>query len=136
MKVSIYRFNPDADDVPYMQDYDFEAPGGRDLMVLDLLELLKERDATLTYRRSCREGVCGSDGMNINGVNALACITSVSSLIQGGSLPSGQKLAPCDTLTIRPLPGMPVIRDLVVDMELFWQQYESIKLRKEHRTKP
>lgn len=127
MKVSIYRYNPDIDAVPYMQDFDFEAPSGRDLMVLDLLELLKERDATLTYRRSCREGVCGSDGMNINGANALACITPLSSLIQGGSLPSGQKLAPCDTLTIRPLPGMPVIRDLVVDMELFWQQYKSVK---------
>ena len=127
MKVSIYRYNPDTDDVPYMQDYDFEAPGERDLMVLDLLELLKERDATLTYRRSCREGVCGSDGMNINGANALACITPVSALLQGGTLPSGQKLAPSNALTIRPLPGLPVIRDLVVDMEPFWKQYASVK---------
>jgi succinate dehydrogenase / fumarate reductase, iron-sulfur subunit len=125
MKVKIYRYNPEVDDVPYLQDFDFE--GERDLMVLDLLELLKEKDPALTFRRSCREGVCGSDGMNINGANALACITRVSAVIGGGTLPSGQKLAPSKTLTIRPLPGMPVIRDLVVDMEPFWEQYRSVK---------
>jgi len=127
MNVSIYRYNPEADDAPWMQSYDFEPPGERDLMVLDVLESLKERDPTLTYRRSCREGVCGSDGMNINGANTLACITRVSTVMQGGALPSGQPLGASDTLTIRPLPGMPVIRDLVVDMDLFWKQYESVK---------
>lgn len=126
MKVSIYRYNPEIEAAPFMQDYDFETPK-RDLMILDLLELLKERDPTLSFRRSCREGVCGSDGMNINGSNALACVTRVSAAIKGGTLPSGQKLTPSDSLTLRPLPGMPVIRDLVVDMALFWKQYASVK---------
>lgn len=127
MKVSVYRFDPELDAAPYLQDYDFDPPGGRDLMVLDVLELLKERDATLTYRRSCREGVCGSDGMNVNGANVLACITRVSQVLHGGALPSGQRLKRSEELVIRPLPGMPVIRDLVVDMSQFWAQYESIK---------
>ncbi|HEX7034150.1 MAG TPA: succinate dehydrogenase iron-sulfur subunit [Pseudomonadales bacterium] len=115
MKVSIYRYNPDVNDVPFMQEFDFELPPGQDLMVLDVLERLKERDPTLSYRRSCREGVCGSDGMNINGTNALACTTPVSKALRRGRL------------ELRPLPGMPVIRDLVVDMGQFWRQYESIK---------
>lgn len=127
MNVRIYRYNPEVDRAPWMQDHDFEPPGARSLMVLDVLESLEERDPTLSFRRSCREGVCGSDGMNINGANGLACITRVSDVMQGGTLPSGQKLGSSDTLTIRPLPGMPVIRDLVVDMELFWKQYESIR---------
>jgi succinate dehydrogenase / fumarate reductase, iron-sulfur subunit len=127
VKVEIYRYHPEVDDAPYLQAYEFDPPNERDLMVLDLLELLKERDPTLTFRRSCREGVCGSDGMNINGANALACITRVSAVLRGGELPSGQKFAPSDSLTIRPLPGMPVIRDLVVDMEQFWEQYRSVR---------
>lgn len=127
MKISIYRYNPETDDVPHLKDYNFEPPRQRDLMILDVLELLKERDPTLTFRRSCREGVCGSDGMNVNGANLLACITRISTVLQGGELPSGQKIPPSKTLTIRPLPGMPVIRDLVVDMEPFWKQYRSVK---------
>ena len=115
MKVSIYRYNPDMNDVPFMQDFDFPLAEGEDLMVLDVLERLKEQDPTLTYRRSCREGVCGSDGMNINGTNMLACTTHVSEVVKR------------DRLELRPLPGMPVIRDLVVDMSQFWHQYERIK---------
>ena len=69
MEISIYRYNPDTDNAPYMQDFDLEIPGGRDLMVLDVLELLKEQDPSVTYRRSRREGVCGSDGVNMNGKN-------------------------------------------------------------------
>ena len=84
-------------------------------MVLDLLEHLKCQDPTLTYRRSCREGVCGSDGMNINGKNGLACITRVSDVLTK------------NRLVIRPLPGMPVIRDLVVDMALFQSQYRKVQ---------
>ena len=72
MKVSIYRYNPETDKEPYMKEYDVDT-GGKDLMVLDVLNLVKEQDPTLGYRRSCREGVCGSDGMNINGSNCLAC---------------------------------------------------------------
>ncbi len=116
MQVSIYRYNPETDKKPYMQDYTLDLPEGKDLMVLDVLNLLKEGDATLSYRRSCREGVCGSDGMNINGRNGLACITPLSQAMQGKS-----------TLVLRPLPGLPVVRDLVIDMALFYKQYEKIK---------
>lgn len=116
MKVSVYRFNPEVDKRPYMQDYDVEIPSGKDLMVLDVLNLLKEQDPTLSYRRSCREGVCGSDGMNINGTNGLACITSLSD-VGGGDA----------KLVLRPLPGLPVIRDLVIDMSTFYKQYEKVQ---------
>ena len=115
MQVSVYRYNPDADKEPYIQDFDLEIPGGRDLMVLDVLELLKEKDPSVTYRRSCREGVCGSDGVSMNGKNGLACVTPLSEVVRGGKL------------TIKPLPGLPVIRDLVVDMDQFYKQYEKIK---------
>ena len=115
MKVSVYRYDPDKDDAPYMQDYQFEVPEGKDLMVLDVLEMLKADDPSLSYRRSCREGVCGSDGMNMNKVNGLACITPLSKVVRK------------NTLTLRPLPGLPVVRDLVVDMAQFYRQYEKIK---------
>ena len=115
MKVSVYRYNPDKDATPYTQEFDVELPAGKDLMVLDVLELIKAMDPTLTYRRSCREGVCGSDGVNMNGKNGLACITPVSTV------------AKRDRLVLRPLPGLPVIRDLVIDMTQFYRQYEKIK---------
>ena len=116
MLVSIYRYNPDTDEKPFMQDVDVQLPEDKDLMVLDVLELAKQQDPSVVYRRSCREGVCGSDGMNINGNNGLACITPMSSVVkQGGKL------------VLRPLPGLPVIRDLVVDMSIFYKQYEKIK---------
>jgi len=88
---------------------------GKDLMVLDVLELLKAQDQSLAYRRSCREGVCGSDGMNINGKNGLACIKPISECVKN------------NTLILRPLPGLPVIRDLVVDMTQFYDQYKKIE---------
>ena len=85
-------------------------------MVLDVLEMIKDgQDASVTYRRSCREGVCGSDGLSINGKNGLACITALSDTVKGNKL------------VVRPLPGLPVIRDLVVDMSLFYAQYEKIQ---------
>ncbi|MFD1215203.1 MULTISPECIES: succinate dehydrogenase iron-sulfur subunit [Microbulbifer] len=115
LKVSIYRYNPETDSAPYMQDYELDTEG-KDLMVLDVLELLKAQDPTLAYRRSCREGVCGSDGMNISGKNGLACIMPISE-----AAPKGKKLV------LRPLPGLPVIRDLVVDMEQFYTQYKKIE---------
>lgn len=130
MKISIYRYHPEVDDVPCMQDYYYDLQPSEDMMVLDLLEHLKEQDQTLTFRRSCREGVCGSDGMNINGSNCLACITSISTLLNGGELPSGQAVRPHGgdvDIVIRPLPGVPVIRDLVVDMSMFFAQYERVK---------
>ena len=114
LQVSIYRYNPATDSAPYMQDYQLET-GGKDLMVLDVLEILKGEDPTLSFRRSCREGVCGSDGLNVNGKNGLACISHLSETVKNNKL------------VIRPLPGLPVVRDLVVDMSLFYQQYEKIK---------
>lgn len=115
LTVSIYRYNPETDKKPYMQDIEVDVPEGKDLMVLDVLHLAKEKDPALTYRRSCREGVCGSDGMNISGKNGLACITPLSEAKKGNKL------------ILRPLPGLPVVRDLVVDMSLFYKQYEKIK---------
>ena len=112
MRFSIYRYNPETDREPRMQDYvlqDIE-PG---MMLLNALIRLKAEDETLTFRRSCQEGVCGSDGMNINGRNGLACITPVKDLKE--------------PVTLRPLPGLPVIRDLVVDLSQFYRQYRSVK---------
>ena len=80
LEFSIYRYNPDVDDAPHMQDYTLEAEEGRDMMLLDALIQLKEKDPSLSFRRSCREGVCGSDGLNMNGKNGLACITPISAL--------------------------------------------------------
>ena len=114
LKVQVYRYNPDTDNAPYMKTYELDTQG-KDLMVLDVLELLKAQDEGLAYRRSCREGVCGSDGMNINGKNGLACIKPISECIKN------------NTLILRPLPGLPVIRDLVVDMTQFYDQYKKIE---------
>lgn len=115
LSLSLYRYNPEVDEKPYMKDYEIAIPVKSDPMLLTLLERLKaEQDVTISYRRSCREGVCGSDGMNINGKNGLACITSLSQL-------------KTDNIVIRPLPGFPVVRDLVVDLSQFYQQYERIE---------
>ena len=124
MQVSIYRFNPETDDRPYMKDYTVEIPEGRDLMVLDVMALIKEQDPSVTYRRSCREGVCGSDGVNMNGKNGLACITPVSEVAKGGKL------------KLRPLPGLPVIRDLIVDMEQFYENYRRVEPYLQNDTLP
>ncbi|MDX1251935.1 MAG: succinate dehydrogenase iron-sulfur subunit [Gammaproteobacteria bacterium] len=114
MRFSIYRYNPETDAVPRMQECELPdndiVPG---MMLLDALRLLKAKDETLTFRHSCGEGVCGSDAININGRNGLSCITPLSGLKQ--------------PIEIRPLPGMPVIRDLVVDLSQFYHQYRAIK---------
>jgi succinate dehydrogenase / fumarate reductase iron-sulfur subunit len=115
MQVSVYRYNPDLDEVPVMRDVEVELPEGRDLMVLDVLHLMKDEDPTLSFRRSCREGVCGSDGINMNGKNGLACITPVSEVVKRNKL------------VLRPLPGLPVVRDLVVDMAQFYNQYAKVQ---------
>ena len=108
----IYRYDPDKDAKPYMQTIELELEG-HERMLLDALVKLKAVDPTLSFRRSCREGICGSDAMNINGKNGLACVTDLRSLKQ--------------PITLRPLPGLPVIRDLIVDMTQFFKQYHSIK---------
>jgi succinate dehydrogenase / fumarate reductase iron-sulfur subunit len=112
MRVSIYRYDPERDAKPYMKDYDVPVDEG-DRMLLDLLVKVKTMDDSFAFRRSCREGVCGSDAMNINGTNGLACITPVAELK--------------DPVVLRPLPGLPVIRDLIVDMTQFFKQYNSVK---------
>src|SRR6476660_10078380 len=112
MRFKIYRYNPDQDSKPYVQDYDISLERS-DVMLLDALVRIKAQDDSLSLRRSCREGVCGSDAMNINGKNGLACITKLVDLKQ--------------PVVIRPLPGLPVIRDLVVDMSQFFAQYHSVK---------
>jgi succinate dehydrogenase / fumarate reductase iron-sulfur subunit len=111
---SIYRYNPDVDNAPYMKEYELDVQEGSDMMILDALILLKEQDSSLSFRRSCREGVCGSDGLNMNGKNGLACITPLSDL-------------KTKTIVLRPLPGLPVVRDLIIDMTQFYNQYEKIK---------
>ncbi len=112
MRFSIYRYNSETDREPRMQDYVLEEiePG---MMLLNALIRLKAEDETLTFRRSCQEGICGSDGMNINGRNGLACITPLKDLDE--------------PVTLRPLPGLPVIRDLVVDLSQFYRQYRAVK---------
>ena len=112
MRFKVYRFNPESGAKPAFQDYDVRL-AATDRKVLDALVRLKEQDDSLSFRRSCREGVCGSDAMNINGKNRLACITKLAELPEH--------------VTIRPLPGLPVIRDLIVDMTQFFKQYHSIK---------
>jgi succinate dehydrogenase / fumarate reductase iron-sulfur subunit len=113
VKFEIYRYDPDKDDKPYMQKLEVELLP-TDKMLLDALMRIKsDTDDSLSYRRSCREGVCGSDAMNINGKNGLACITNLREL--------------AEPIVLRPLPGLPVIRDLIVDMTHFFNQYHSIK---------
>ncbi len=105
MNLSIFRFNPEHDKKPYMQDYEIQVEP-EDRMLLDVMIRLKARDDSLGFRKSCREGVCGSDAVNINGRNGLACVTPLRSLAQ--------------SVELRPLPGFPVIRDLVVDMTQYF----------------
>ena len=111
MKFLIYRYNPQKDSKPRMQTYELDLEACNAVMVLDALMAIKEQDESLSFRRSCKEGVCGSSGMNINGQNTLACITPLASL-----------KAP---IVIKPFPGMPVIRDLIVDMTQFNENYKK-----------
>ncbi len=113
MKFKIYRYNPEKDKKPYVQEYHLDNIEPGTMLLTALLRIKDEQDETLSFRRSCGEGVCGSDGMNINGVNGLACITSIDSLKQ--------------PIQIKPLPGLPVIRDLIIDMDQFYKQYRAVK---------
>ena len=108
----IYRYDPDKDAKPRMETVTIELDGS-ERMLLDALVKLKAQDPTISFRRSCREGVCGSDAMNINGKNGLACLTNLRTLK--------------DPIVLKPLPGVPVVRDLIVDMTRFFKQYESVK---------
>ena len=108
----IYRYDPDVDAKPYIQTLELEVSPG-DRMLLDVLMRLKAMDPSLSFRRSCREGICGSDAMNINGRNGLACLTNLRDLPE--------------TVVLKPIPGLPVVRDLIVDMTQFFAQYHSIR---------
>ncbi|RWS01466.1 mitochondrial complex succinate-ubiquinone oxidoreductase subunit B-like protein [Dinothrombium tinctorium] len=114
-KFMVYRWNPETPETkPYMQTYevDLNACGP---MVLDaLIKIKNEIDPTLTFRRSCREGICGSCAMNIGGSNTLACLCKIDTNLS-------------KPVKIYPLPHMYVIKDLVPDMNNFYQQYKSIQ---------
>ena len=112
MRFRVFRFDPERDARPRLQNYDVPLKPS-DRMVLDALVRLKEQDDSISFRRSCREGVCGSDAMNINGLNRLACITPLKDLSQ--------------PVTLYPLPAFPVVRDLIVDMTQFFAHYHAIK---------
>ena len=111
MRFSIFRYNPETDRQPQMKAYTVEARPG--MMLRDALLEIKAQDESFAFRHSCGEGVCGSDGVNINGRNGLACITALNELRE--------------PVEVRPLPGRPVIRDLVVDLSQFYHQYRSVK---------
>ena len=113
IELRILRFDPERDRKPHEESYQVEA-GPMD-RVLDLLHKVKyEQDGTLTFRRSCAHGVCGSDAMLINGRNRLACKIRVDQL-------KGRRI------TVAPLPGLPVMKDLVVDMESFFAKFRSVQ---------
>jgi succinate dehydrogenase / fumarate reductase iron-sulfur subunit len=112
MRFRIYRYNPEKDREPYLQDFELRKVHGG-MMLRDALLEIKKQDETLSFRHSCGEGVCGSDGLNINGRNGLACVTPVAALKE--------------PVIVRPFPGMPVIRDLVVDMSGFYRQYREVR---------
>ena len=108
----IRRYNPEIDAEPYWRDYDVDVlPTDR---ILDALHKIKwEIDGSLTFRRSCAHGVCGSDAMRINGVNRLACKVLVRDMP--------------DTISIEPIKGLPLEKDLLVDMEPFFEAYRAVK---------
>lgn len=114
LTIEVYRFDPETDKKPYMKSYKVNTNDLDGKMLLHAICYIKDHlDDSFSFRRSCSEGVCGSDGMNINGKNGLACITPIAILPK--------------KITLRPLPGLPVIRDLVVDMTQFFKQYEKVK---------
>jgi len=111
MKFRVYRYDPESGQKPRMQEFEVETHRG--MMLRNALMDIKRQDETFAFRHSCGEGVCGSDGVNVNGRNMLACITAVADL-----------KAPVE---VRPFPGRPVIRDLVVDMTQFYEQYKAVE---------
>ncbi len=112
---TVLRHDPASGQKPRYQDYPVKLtrPG---MMVLDGLNQIRwEQDGTLAYRRSCREGVCGSDGLNLNGMNLLSCITHIEAVAKNGRL------------VVQPLPGLPLVKDLVVDVSDFLAKYFLVK---------
>jgi succinate dehydrogenase / fumarate reductase iron-sulfur subunit len=113
--VRIQRYNPDVDNKPYLKEYQIEMRQG--MTLLDALHEIKtKQDGGVTYRRSCRHAICGSCAMSVNGRNMLVCEQPLKDHVDS----KGQ-------VTIRPLPFLPIIKDLVVDRSSFWEQYQRIK---------
>jgi len=113
--IRIQRFNPDVDRKPYIDEFQLEP--GQDTTVLDALQMVKSyQDGSVTFRRSCRHAICGSCAMNINGSNMLVCNKPLAAVLDKKR-----------RVTIRPLPYLPIIKDLVVDRSSFWEQYLRIK---------
>ena len=110
----IYRFNPEISGKPYYQKFNVDLSKCGPMVLDALIKIKKEEDSSLTFRRSCREGICGSCAMNIDGVNTLACLSEIPKEKDG-------------EVVLNPLPHMYVIKDLVPDMTNFYQQYKSIK---------
>jgi succinate dehydrogenase / fumarate reductase iron-sulfur subunit len=111
VSLKIFRYNPEKDQRGHYQTYELEAEANE--RVLDLLEMVKgHHDGTLSFRRSCAHGVCGSDAMRINGQNRLACKVLVHDL--------------GDKITIEPLLGLKVVKDLIVDMDPFFENYKKV----------
>jgi len=121
-RFEIYRFDPDQDDNPRIDVYEVDLDSCGPMVLDALIKIKNEIDTTLTFRRSCREGVCGSCAMTINGRNTLACTKAISDYKK--------------TIKIYPLPHMGVIKDLVPDMTDFYAQYASIKPWIETQTPP
>ncbi len=118
----IYRFDPDASESPRVDTFELDAKSCGPMVLDALIQINSAIDSTLTFRRSCREGICGSCAMNINGVNRLACTTAAEDL--------------GNTVKIYPLPHMPVVKDLVPDLTTFYAQYASVKPWLQTRTPP
>ncbi len=121
-KISVYRYDPDAGMNPTLDTYDVDMDKCGPMVLDALIKIKNEIDPTLTFRRSCREGICGSCAMNIDGVNTLACLKPVEE-VRG-------------TVKIYPLPHMPVVKDLVPDLTNFYAQYASVKPWLEAKTPP
>lgn len=122
-RVEIYRWNPEYGKNPHVDTFDISKDECGSMVLDILLKIKNDLDSSLTFRRSCREGVCGSCAMNVNGKNILACTKSLADY-EG------------ETLKIYPLPHMEVVKDLVVNMTHFYEQYASIKPWLENSTNP
>jgi len=120
--VRIYRFNPDSGENPRLDTFALEVTSCGPMVLDALIQLKAAVDSSLTFRRSCREGICGSCAMNINGVNRLACTTAMADL--------------AGDIKIYPLPHLPVIKDLVPDLTTFYAQYAAVKPWLQSRTPP
>jgi succinate dehydrogenase / fumarate reductase iron-sulfur subunit len=121
-KFMIYRWNPDNDDNPRLDSYQLDLDDCGEMVLDALIKIKDEIDPSLTFRRSCREGICGSCAMNIDGTNTLACTKYIKD-IKG-------------IVKIYPLPHMEVVKDLVPDLTYFYAQYASIKPWLETQTQP